>query len=262
MIETFKFRLLLCMVLGLFAFTGAAVAQDAQSPDQVPVVAAEAPVAPAQTQIKTKKENPISAFFANFYKKLVGGGGEPDPSGTMIAPFEPDTRPLLGAGKEGAPLPVNSSTLDQPHRSATDLAETLQQLVAESLSFTAPGYPAHLKNLERSFTPQAITEFNAWATATGVINALQQNQMQLNGFVSDQPFLLNEGVVSGRYRWLYEIPVMVSFVPLGTTGYTPKQGTDSRRLIVTLQIGRTTQSTLPDQILIESWSIKDNTRRN
>lgn len=260
MIKVFKYSLLLCVAVGLIGFGPSAPAQEGQGEPQQQAQQQTPPPAPQPAPQAVRKENPITAFFSQFYTRLVGGGAEPDPSGTMIAPFETDTKPLNTVSS--TPLPVNSASLNQPHRSASDLAETLQQLVAESLSFTAQGYPGHLKALERSFTTQAIAEFNAWATATGIVNALQQNQLQLNGFVSDLPFLLNEGVVSDRYRWLYEIPVMVSFVPLGTTGYRAEQGTDSRRLLVTLQIGRSAQSTLPDQVLIESWSVKDNTRRN
>ncbi len=257
MFQTFRNSLLIG--LAVFAINSPVLAQDTLMAPQ----AQETAVQQSVPQSPSKKPNAIAAFFNKFYTNLVGGGAEPDPSGTMVAPFEPDTRPLAKDAKGAAgPLPVNSATLDQPHRSAADLAQWLQQVMAESLSFSAASYPNHVKQLERGFTPAAINEFNAWATATGVINALEVNQMQLNGFVSDLPFLLNEGVVAGRYRWLYEIPVMVSFVPLGTTGYVAEQGTDSRRLIITLQIGRVAQSSMPDQVMVESWSVKDNTRRN
>ena len=256
MFQTFKNSLLVGLVF--FMMASPVLAQDTLMPPPQQ----EQAVSQAAQQAQHKKPNAIVAFFNKFYTNLVGGGAEPDPSGTMVAPFEPDTKPLAKGANGANPLPVNSATLDQPHRSAADLAQWLQQVIAESLSFSAAGYPDHVKQLERGFTPAAINEFNAWATATGIVNALEQNQMQLNGFVSDLPFLLNEGVVAGRYRWLYEIPVMVSFVPLGTTGYVAEQGTDSRRLIVTLQIGRVAQSVLPDQVMVESWSVKDNTRRN
>ncbi|MGZ9098028.1 MAG: DotI/IcmL/TraM family protein [Micavibrio sp.] len=230
----------------------------AQTPESPVAVAA-----PIMTPPPEKPKGPITRFFEKLFVSILGDEPDPDPSGTMVAPFAADvTPPQTAEQRASGTLPVNSTSLDRPHRSATDLASWLQQALAETLSFNAETYAGHLKLLERGYTPSAIAEFNAWATGTGILEALQQNQMQLNGFVADPPFLLNEGVIDGRYRWLYEVPVMVSFVPRGTTTYQGKEGIDTRRLIITLQLGRVAVSLLPDHVMVETWSVQENTRRN
>lgn len=225
----------------------------------VPVAVA----APVMTPPPEKPKGRITLFFEKFFVAILGDAPDPDPSGTMVAPFAADvTPPQTAEQRASGTLPVNSTSLDRPHRSASDLAAWLQQALAETLSFNAETYTDHLKLLERGYSPSAIAEFNAWATGTGILEALQRNQLQLNGFVADPPFLLNEGVIDGRYRWLYEIPVMVSFVPRGTTTYQGKEGIDTRRLIITLQLGRVAVSPLPDHVMVETWAVQDNTRRN
>lgn len=251
-----------------------AAPEQLQAPDTVPaepvaaaspaVPAAAAPVvAPEVVASPAKPKNPVMAFFDKLFTRILGDAPDPDPSGTMVAPFAADvTPPQTAEQRASGTLPVNSASLDKPHRSASDLAAWLQQAIAESLSFNAETYNDHLKLLARGYTPSAVAEFNAWATGTGILSSLQKNGLQLNGFVADPPFLLNEGVIDGRYRWLYEVPVMVSFVPRGTTTYQGKEGIDTRRLIVTLQLGRVAVSQLPDHVMIETWSVQENTRRN
>jgi len=225
--------------------------------------AAAAPAAPDMAVAPVKPKNPVMAFFDRLFTRILGDAPDPDPSGTMVAPFAADvTPPQTPEQRASGTLPVNSASLDKPHRSASDLAAWLQQALAESLSFNAETYNDHLKLLARGYAPSAVAEFNAWATGTGILASLQKNGLQLNGFVADPPFLLNEGVIDGRYRWLYEVPVMVSFVPRGTTTYQGKEGIDTRRLIVTLQVGRVAVSQLPDHVMIETWSVQENTRRN
>lgn len=221
----------------------------------------ELPAAVVTPQPK-KEKNKIIAFFDNFFSKFSGKVEDPDPSDRMIAPFEPDTVPLNPSERVLNPLPVNAASLEKPHRSAADLASWLQMAIPETLSFNSESYKEHLNVLGRGFSAAALTEYNTWVTATGILEALQGNAMQLNGFVTDTPFLLNEGVVAGRYRWLFEIPVMVSFVPRDTKDYRGKTNVETRRLIITLQLGRVMVSSLPDNVMIETWTVRDNLRKN
>lgn len=271
-----------CLMLALLFVTTPVRAQEAPAPAAVeqaapaPAPAPAANPAAAAPVIKTvelpeavltpppkKEKHKIFVFFDEFFSQFSGKVESPDPSGTMIAPFEPDTKPFENpADRILNPLPVNAGSLDRAHRSANDLATWLQMAIPETLSFNSDSYKAHLLTLGRGFSAAALAEYNTWVTATGVLDALTDNAMQLNGFVTDTPFLLNEGVVAGRYRWLYEIPVMVTFVPRDTKDYRGKNNLETRRLIITLQLGRVLESSLPDNVMIETWAVRDNLRKN
>ena len=277
-----------CLLIAFMSLASPVMAQEATAPAAVPAAVEQATTPPpattpapaagpeaaapvikmvelpeaAITPPPKKEKNKIFMFFDNFFSKFSGKVEAPDPSDRMIAPFEPDTALLSPAERILNPLPVNAASLERAHRSSADLAAWLQMAIPETLSFNSDSYQEHLTVLGRGFSPAALSEYNTWVTATGILDALKGNALQLNGFVTDTPFLLNEGVVAGRYRWLFEVPVMVSFVPRDTKDYRGKVDVETRRLIITLQLGRVLVSSLPDNVMIETWSVRDNLRKN
>lgn len=206
----------------------------------------------------------ISRFFEDMYNDIFHAEKDPDLSGTLIAPFADKARleSLPEQQKKTGVLSINQSPLDQAHLSAHDLSGWLLSAIPQCLSFTADSYPEHIKTLSTGFSDNGLAQLNAWVTTTGILSSLQNNGLQLNGFVSETPFLLNEWVVNGRYRWLFEIPVMVSFVPQGAVSYSQANNIKTQHLILTLQLGRVGDSVLEHGIKIESWSVRDNNRKN
>lgn len=225
-----------------------------------PAVQAPAPVpAPVVTILPPTMGQKISAFFSKIFNAILHEEPDPDPTGTGIAPFTnpADVKPLTQQEMIKGALSTDNTPLDQPHRSSRDLEDWLQQAMAEALSFDSLNYDVYRTQLlPRGMSASGLDEFNNWVVSNGILNALAANGLQLNAFSMERPFLLNEGVVSGRYRWLYETPVMISFVPRGTKVYDPKLAVDSRRLIITVQIGRVEQSVLEHNVMIETWAVK------
>ena len=227
-----------------------------------PAVQAEAQPAaapPVVTILPPTMGQKISAFFSNIFNAILHEEPEPDPTAAGIAPFTnpDDVKPLTQQEMIKGALSTDNTPLDQPHRSSRDLEEWLQQAMAEALSFDSLNYDTYRTQLlPRGMSASGVDEFNNWVVSNGILDALAANGLQLNAFSMERPFLLNEGVVSGRYRWLYETPVMISFVPRGTKVYDPKLAVDSRRLIITVQIGRVEQSLLEHNVMIETWAVK------
>lgn len=229
----------------------------AQQP--VPPQAQAAPVQNAAPDVIQK----ITGFFDEFFRKIMKTEKEIDPSGTLVAPFaETTVKPLAWEDRYKAAVAANNVALDRPHRSDKELGEWLMQAVAQTLSFDSTTFHTQLPELANGFSPAGIEQFKAWATDSGVLAALETNGMQLNGFVIDTPFLLNQGAISGRFRWLYEVPVMISFVPRGTRQNAPGETAQSNRLLVTLQLGRRENSILEHGIQIESWAVRNYDRKN
>lgn len=233
--------------------------------------AAPAPVAPVAAPVPEAKPvpaiviriSPLQRLMNKVYELVTGKKIDGvEPSATLLAPFaDPGTKAYSGEHIYSR-LRTNTTPLDLPHRSAADLSEWLMQALAETLSFTSDNYDDHIKLMTNGFSPEGVSQFNTWVTSSGIFNALHSNGLQLNGFVSEDPFLLNEGTVGGRYRWLFEVPVIISFVPRGTTNLAKQEGINSRKLLITLQLGRYADSVLPDAVKVESWSVQDNTRKN
>lgn len=233
-------------------------------------VAADIPVqqqaANSQASIinRPTQQNSISAFFHNLYMKLARKtDDDPDPTGTLVAPFADTTAKPAGPGERNIMrLSTTTAPLDQPHRSSGDLGDWLSQAMSETLSFNASNYTDNMKLLAKGMSPEALTQYNQWVTSSGILAKLQSDNSQLNGSVEEKPFLVNEGPVEGRYRWLFEVPVLISFLPKGTTALDKQPSSSDRKLIMTIQIGRVAESQLPDHVMIESWSVQDNKRKN
>jgi hypothetical protein len=154
-------------------------------------------------------------------------------------------------------LALPAKRLDEPHRNSRDLENWLMDAIADMMSFDADSYPLYVEHIfPRGMSPGGIAEFHEWITGTGLLDAMRNNGMQLNALATGRPVLLNEGVLSERYRWLYEIPVLISFVPKGTTVYEKNLAVNSQEILVTLQIGRVQDSMLEHNVMIETWSVR------
>lgn len=223
----------------------------------------EKPAAPEEYK-SYESRHPVTSALYRFYLRMRGKtNDDPDPSQTLIAPFADSSAPKVVPGELLMQrLPTNSIPMDQPHRSAAEMSELLSQAFADAMSFSVSKYDAHLKLLSNGYSPAALSQFDAWMRGSGILDYLKKNNMQMNVSVEEPPFLLNEGAVEGRYRWLFETPVIISFVPEGTKSLKGQTGIDSRRLLITVQLGRSKNSMLIDQIAFESWSVQENKRKH
>ena len=124
--------------------------------------------------------------------------------------------------------------------------------VAESLSFEIGAFDKRQQKVSGYFTPEAYKEYLAFLDSGFYREKLQSGSISLHNFVREEPFLLNNGAVEGRYRWLFEVPVMISYLPAGTTGYKDKNPTNED-LIFKIEVSRVPNAGT-EEILISRWS--------
>lgn len=248
-------RVLFFTMMMVLTVSGATFAQSQQEQ-------AQAPSAQASMINRPTQQSNLSAFFHKLYLKLTGRTDNTvDPSATLVAPFADSTATPAAPGERNLMrLSTNTAPLDQPHRSSADLGEWLTQAVSETLSFNSDNYKENMKLLTKGMNADALAQYDAWVNS-GILAVLQNNGMQLNGSVEEKPFLVNEGPVAGRYRWLFEVPVLISFIPRGSTGLDKQPSASDRKLLLTIQIGRVAESQLPDHVMMESWTVQDDTRK-
>ena len=58
-----------------------------------------------------------------------------------------------------------------------------------------------------------------------IIRILESDKFYVRSFVQDAPLLLNEGAVGDYYRWLYDVPVLVSYMDRNLKDYTKGDAT-------------------------------------
>ncbi|MCD8562945.1 MAG: DotI/IcmL family type IV secretion protein [Alphaproteobacteria bacterium] len=182
---------------------------------------------------------------------------EPDPSQTLQAPFAYDPARTVETDEA---LPENSIPLNLSHRSPKEIGDWLMTAVSDSLSFEIPADGSKPLLKTEYFTASGFHQFEEFLKQTGIQKVLDSRKYNLRSFVRNTPLLLNQGSVQGHYRWLFEVPVMVSYIETGDFKYggvdKTRKDPINQELTLTLQVSRVKEGGGKDGVLIEIWNGK------
>lgn len=151
---------------------------------------------------------------------------------------------------------VVSRSLDMPHRHESAVSAWIQTAVAKALTFQTDGYDQHRGEIDEFMSPAGMAEFQKFIEDTKALALMQTRHFELKSFVTDIPKLATSGVAQNRYRWLYDVPVNMTFLPVGTSNYEDLTADQyvSERLNLRIQIGRVAEGGL-EGMEIETWEI-------
>ncbi len=166
---------------------------------------------------------------------------------------------------------VVSQELDMPHRNEAAVNKWVSEAVGSALTFTLPAYQEHMVNVDKYMAANGMKEFQEFLEASKVVGLMQSRNFDLRTFVTDIPTLAASGVTQGRYRWVYDVPLNLTFLPVGMETYEglKKDQYLSERLTVRVQLGRVPSATKPGEakdytpsgllqseaIEIETWEV-------
>lgn len=193
-----------------------------------------------------------SSAQAGIVEFFFGGKKDegPDPMQTGVAPFAYDpSKPPVSLES----LPESAVPPHLPHRSPAHLAEWITTVSSEILTFEKSDYRSEMKDRKDRFDSNGLREYVAFLQERNIIKILEDGTFQVRSFVEEPPLLLNEGVVDGRYRWLYEVPVMVSYMNKNMKTYK-KADAVNQRIILKIQIGRSADGSGVDGLKVEHFS--------
>ena len=88
------------------------------------------------------------------------------------------------------------------------------------------------------------------------MSVIQDGRFHVRSYVNQQPLLLNEGVVNDRYRWLFRVPVIISYMDKNMATYKGGDAELTQKATLNIQIGRIKADDKPDGLQIEQWSGK------
>ncbi len=204
-----------------------------------------------------QKKDPLQLFLEDWFPFWFE---EPDtgpkPEDTGQAPFiekgTVDTKESKQLGVDYKPFTAleSGASIDQPHRQPAQITEWTTKAISDSLDFDPMRYDAHLESLTATLTPFATESFKTFMAKDSLLEALKTNDLVIRAFVTEPSRLLNQGTVQGRYRWLVETPLTISFLPRGTQDYTGIQP-KSQRINVRTQIGRVAEGGV-DGMVVET----------
>lgn len=167
----------------------------------------------------------------------------------LTVPFSEENfgKPILGdAGQD----------LSVPNMSARELAKSLNLIIAESLSLNKGGYDENVEAMRKYFVPAAYAQYEQFLKSAGFEAMILTQNMQSGIYPEQDPLELTNGVYDGVYKWVFEVPVMISFIPRSAQTYRNNETRSiNRRFLLRVQFARVDDPQEPGAVKIEIWQV-------
>lgn len=156
-------------------------------------------------------------------------------------------------------VPANGATsvdLKIRNHSSREIADMLGNIIAECLTFDKGNFVYNSGVMRDYFTPEGYTQYQAFLNKTSFQTTLTQNNLQSGVILETQPLELASGVYGGAYKWVFEVPVTLSFIPQNADSYRDEVITpQNRRFILRIQLARVPDPINPEAVRIEIWQV-------
>ncbi len=181
----------------------------------------------------------------------------PNPSETLRAPFADQDAVIEDLDASGQSKQI--TPLHLRHRTNNAITLWVQKIVPILLTYKADQYNQEYTQKIKFFNKSGASEYIQFLNDKNFLTTLKSGQYDITGFVQDYPIVMNEGPIDGRYRWLYQTSVMVTYLQHGANDYKVINDDDaiSKTYVLTMQLGRSDVAGNEHGLLIDSWSIKD-----
>ncbi len=196
------------------------------------------------------KANGLLDFF---FPKINKG---PSPAETLKAPFADEDAVIEEMDASGNA--ANQTPLHLRHRTNDIITSWVQITIPEMITYKAKSYNKEYRDKIKYFDRIGLAEYIKFLKERNFITTLKTGRYDISGFIKNYPIILNEGAIDGRYRWLYQANIMLTYIQSGTRDYSNIKQEDAitQEFILTFQIGRSRQATNEHGLLIESWDVK------
>jgi intracellular multiplication protein IcmL len=160
----------------------------------------------------------------------------------VVHVHQPENR-YFATTEDGRLVPMIALT--EPNLSTPALMSWVAQAATEVMTFGFNDYRRRLQESSRNFTRQGWESFTAALQRSRIIETVETNQQVVTAAPQGAPILQSEGIVGGRYQWIIQIPMVLS--------YQSGSKTRSDSLLVTVVIVRLPRLESPNGIGIEQW---------
>jgi hypothetical protein len=135
----------------------------------------------------------------------------------------------------------NSLRLSQPHRSPEEISRWGSSIVVQALTLNASGWDSIKDVIAADFSAYGLQEYKAYLDRMRIFETLEKNNMRIQTIADGSAQVLREGLISGTYHWLVQIPVMVTFYNKNIKRIVNKRDQigQNQKMVIQIQIGRT-----------------------
>ncbi|MCB1533005.1 MAG: type IVB secretion system apparatus protein IcmL/DotI [Alphaproteobacteria bacterium] len=160
----------------------------------------------------------------------------------VIHTHQPENR-YFATTEDGRLIPM--LPLNQPNLSTPALMSWVAQASTEVMTFGFNDYRRRLQESSRNFTRRGWESFTQALQASRLIETVENNQQVVTAAPQGAPILESEGLVNGRYQWIIQLPMVLSFQSGAKTR--------SDSLLVTVVVVRVPRLESPNGVGIEQW---------
>lgn len=160
----------------------------------------------------------------------------------VVHVHQPENR-YFATTEDGRLIPMVS--LIQPNLSSPALMSWVAQSATEVMTFGFNDYRRRLQESSRNFTPKGWESFTRALQGARIIESIQENSQVITAAPRGAPILESEGVIGGRYQWVVQIPMVLTY----QSGSKARTG----QWMVTLVIVRVPRLESPNGVGIAQW---------
>lgn len=160
----------------------------------------------------------------------------------VIHVHQPENR-YFATTEDGRLVPMVA--LNEPNMSAPALMSWVAQASTEVMTFGFNDYRRRLQESSRNFTRRGWESFTQALQKSRIIELVEANQQVVTAAPQGAPILESEGLSGGRYQWIIQLPLVLSY----QSG--ARQRSDS--LLVTVVVVRVPRLESPNGVGIEQW---------
>lgn len=136
--------------------------------------------------------------------------------------------------------------LDQPNMGTSALMSWVAQSTAEVMTFGFHDYQRRMQQSSRHFTRHGWETFTNALQKSRIIESVEASQQVASAQPRSAPVLIQEGVFNGKYRWVVNLPLNVTYVGSGSSSRVDN-------LTLQLVIDRVSSLENPNGVGIEQW---------
>lgn len=145
--------------------------------------------------------------------------------------------------EDGRLIPM--APLNEPNLSSPALMSWVAQSATEVMTFGFNDYRRRLQEASRNFTRRGWESFSSALQRARIIETVELNQQVVSSTPTGAPVIQSEGIVQGRYQWVVQLPMSLT--------YQSGAKTRTDNLLVTLVIVRVPRLESPSGVGIEQW---------
>lgn len=135
--------------------------------------------------------------------------------------------------------------LSQPNLSTPALMSWVAQAATEVMTFGFNDYRRRLQEASRNFTRRGWESFTSALQRSRIIEMVEANQQVVTAAPRGAPVLQSEGLVAGRYQWVVQVPLVVTF--------QSGSRTSNNSMLITVVVARVPRLETPNGVGIEQW---------